>query len=108
MSIRRYFLLSLLLSVLAVGLDMAGMSYYSHGARIRARAITSPGSDRGAAEIEARAYRTRGTFISVFGLMLALSSLFFVVVSARKHEPAWRSVTVALLIFYALLQFALA
>ena len=107
MSIRRYFLLSLLLAVLAIGLDMAGMSQYSHGARIRARAVVSPGSDRSAAEIEAQAYRSRGTFINVLGLMLALSSLWFVVASARKHEPAWRPVIIALLIFYVMLQFAL-
>lgn len=107
MSSRRYFLVSLLLALLAVGLDMASMSQYSHGARIWARAVTSSENDRGAAEIEARGYRSRGTVLSVVGFAFALTSLFFVVVSARKNEPAWRPVTIALLIFYVMLQFAL-
>ena len=66
-----------------------------------------PGNDRGAAEIEAQAYRSRGTVISVVGLIFALASLLSAIASARKHEPAWRSVTFALLIFYVMLQFAL-
>ena len=86
---------------------MASMSQYSHGARIRARAVASPESDRGAAEIAARGYRSRGTVLGVVGFALALVSLLFVVVSARKHESAWRPVVIALLIFYVMLQFAL-
>ena len=107
MNIRRFFLVSLGLAVLAVGLDMAGMSQYSRGARVVARAVVLPESERLAAKMEAQAYRSRGTVISVVGLIFALASLVFVVVSARKHEPAWRSVTFALLIFYVMLQFTL-
>jgi hypothetical protein len=88
-------------------LDMAGMSQYSRGARIIARAVILPESKRVAAKTEAEAYRSRGTVISVVGLAFALASLVFVILSARKHEPAWRSVTFALLIFYVMLQFAL-
>jgi hypothetical protein len=99
MNIRRFFFVSLGLAVLAVGLDMAGMSQYSRGARVIARAVVLPESERMTAKMEAQAYRNRGTVISVVGLAFALASLAFVVVSARKPEPAWRSVTFALLIF---------
>lgn len=107
MSIRRCFLWSLVLAILAVGFDMAAMSQYSRGARAIARAVVLPESERVAAKSQAQIYRERGTIVSVAGLVFALVSLVFVIVSARKHEPAWRSVTVALLTFYVLLQFAL-
>jgi hypothetical protein len=107
MNIRRFFLVSLGLAVLAVGFDMVGMSQYSRGAGVEARAVVLPESDRMAAKMEAQTYRSRGTVISVVGLVFALASLVFVIVSARKHEPAWRSVTFALLGFYVMLQFAL-
>jgi len=107
MHIRRFFLLSLGLAVLAVGFDMAGMLQYSRGARVIARAVMLPESERVAAKAQAQIYRSRGTVISVVGLALALVSLVSVIVSARKHEPAWHSVTFALLIFYVMLQFAL-
>ena len=106
MSIRKYFLLSLLFAVLAVGLEMASMSQRTQGARIRVRAVVSAETDRTAAALTADAYRARGTAISLLGLVLAVSSLLLVVTSARKHEPAWRSITVAWIIFYGMLQFA--
>ena len=107
MHIRRFFLLSLGLAVFAVGFDMAGMSQYGRGAGVIARAVVLPESERAAAKAQAQIYRSRGTVISVVGLAFALASLVSVIVSARKHEPAWRSVTFALLIFYVMLQFAL-
>ena len=107
MNMRRFFLVSLGLAVLAVGFDMAALSQYSRGARVYARAVVLPESERVAAKSEAQTYRSRGTVVSLVGLAFALASLVFVIVSARKHEPAWRSVTVALLVFYVMLQFAL-
>ena len=99
--------MSLGLAVLAIGFDMTAMSQYSRGARVFVRAVVLPESEREVAKSEAQTYRSRGTVISVMGLAFALASLVFVIASARKHEPAWRSVTFALLIFYVMLQFAL-
>jgi hypothetical protein len=107
MQIRRFFLLSLGLAVLAVGFDMTGMSQYSRGGGVIARAVTLPESERAAAKAKAQIYRSRGTVINIVGFAFALASLLFVIVSARKHEPAWRSATIGLLVFYALLQFVL-
>ena len=107
MHIRRYFLWSLMLAIFAVGFDMTAMSQYSRGARVIARSVALPESERIAAKSLAQTCRERGTVVSIVGLSLALTSLGFVIVSARKHEPAWRSVTVALLTFNVLLQFAL-
>src|SRR6478736_3085311 len=107
MNIRRFFLVSLGLAVLAVGSDMVAMSQYSRGARVIARSMILPESERVAAKSEAQSYRSRGTVVSLVGLAFALASVGFVIVSARRHEPAWRSVTFALLFFYVMLQFAL-
>lgn len=107
MSIRRFFIVSLGLAILAVSLDMTAMSQYSRGARVIARAVVLPENERAFAKSEAQTYRSRGTAISIVGLVFAVASLAFVIASARKHEPAWRSVTFALLIFYVMLQFAL-
>jgi tRNA(Ile2) C34 agmatinyltransferase TiaS len=106
MNIRRFFIVSLGLAIIAVGLHVAALSQYGHGARAIARAVTQPESQRAFAKQAARVYRERGSLIAIAGLGFALGSLAFVVVSARRHEPAWRSVTVAFLAFYFLLQFA--
>ena len=106
MNLRRYFIVSLVLAILAVGLDMAGMSQYSHGGREIVPSAFLPTGERVTAKLEAQKYRSRGTFVSVVGLALALVSLVFVIGSSRKHEPAWRSATYALLIFYVWLQFS--
>ncbi len=107
MNLRRFFLVSLGLAVLAVGLDITAMSQYSRGAGVIAQAVSLPEGERVVAKSEAQKYRSRGTIISLVGLAFALVSLIFVIASARKHEPAWRSVTLAVLVFYVLLQFAL-
>jgi len=107
MDIRRFFLVSFGLAVLAVGLDIAAMLQYSRGPRVIARAAVLPESQRVVAKSDAQSYRSRGTVISVVGLAFALASLVFVIASARKHEPAWRSLTFTLLVFYVMLQFAL-
>ena len=86
---------------------MTAMSQYNRGARAVARAIVLPEREREVARSAAHGYRTRGTVISVVGLAFALASLAFVTASARKHEPAWRSITFALLVFYVMLQFAM-
>ena len=107
MNMRRYFIVSLVLAILAVGLDMAARLQYSRGGRVIALSALLPTGERVAAKLEAQKYRSRGTFVSLVGLALALASLVFVIGSLRKGEPAWRSAIYALLIFYVLLQFSL-
>jgi hypothetical protein len=106
---RRFFIISLALALIAVGLHVAALSQYAHAARSIALAITQPESEeseRAVARQTALVYRERGSVIAIMGLGVALASLTLVVLSARGHEPAWRSITVAFLVFYLLLQFA--
>jgi hypothetical protein len=107
MNMRRYFIVSLVLAILAVGLDMAAMLQYSRGGRVIVPSALLPTGERVAAKLEAQKYRSRRTFVSLVGLALALASLVFVIGSSRKGKPAWRSATYVQLIFYVLLQFSL-
>ena len=106
MSIRRFFIASLALAIVAVGLHLTSLSQTSRDSRTIARAVTLSESERVAARVDAQVYFNRGGVIGCIGLVIALASLVFVVVSARKREPAWRSVTFALLFIYVMLQFA--
>src|SRR5438094_9739557 len=104
MSTRRFFLLSLSLAILAVGLHLTAMSQTSRGLRIRA-SVTAPESYRTTARAVASTYSSRGAVLSYIGLCFALASAAFVAVSARKHEPARRVVVFGLLVCYIMLPF---
>jgi hypothetical protein len=107
MSIRRFFFMSLALAVLAVGLHLAALGQFGRGSQTIARAVTLSESERTAARLEAGRYTSRGGVILYVGYAVALSSIGFLIASARKHEPAWRLLTIALLGFYVMLQFVL-
>jgi len=108
MKIPGFFFVSLGLAILAVGAELAGTKHSSIGALAGARAVVLPESERAVAITEAHVYRISGTSFSAIGLAFALASVVFVIVSARMREAAWRSVTMALLIFYAMLHFDMA
>ena len=107
MNIRRFFLISLALVVLAIVAHCAALRDFSRGTSTMARAVTLSASERATARLDADRYSNRGGVILYVGYALALFSVGFVVVSARRHEPAWRSLTISLLIFYGMMQFVL-
>ena len=95
------------LVIIAVGLHLTALSQVSRGLHISARAVTLSESERAAARVEASSYSTRGAVIGYIGFAFALASVGFVIASARRHEPARRSVIVALQVCYVMLQFLL-
>jgi hypothetical protein len=105
MSIRRFFFASLALAVIGVGLHLTALKQYSCGAYAIAQAATLSDSELLAARLDASRLSSRGAVVSSIGLAFAFASVGFVIVSARKHEPAWRSLTLGLLGFYVILQF---
>ena len=107
MSIRKFFLVSLALAAVAVGLQLTALGQFGRGISQRAHAVTVPESERPALKAEANRYSSRGTVIDYVGFAFALSSVGFLVASARRHERAWRSVTFALLLFYLMQRFIL-
>jgi len=100
----KYFLLSAVLAFIAIGLEVAAKSRDSRAIRTLARAVVLPEGERAAAKMQARSFSTQGTIVSLIGVAFALGSLAFIIPSARKHEPARRSVTVVLLVLYLMLQ----
>ena len=104
MGMRTLFLVSLVLAVLAISSHGLALGQFSRGALTLARAVTLPEAKRATARPEADRYTQRGGAFLLAGYALALLSVGFVVASARKHEPARRSLTIGLLTCYALLQ----
>ena len=107
MHVPRCFLYSLGLAVLAIGFQMTALSESGRAAGAIARAVSLPESERVRVKAQAHTHFFRAVVIGVVGLASALTSLVFVIVSARRRERAWRSVTIALLIVYLMLQFTL-
>jgi len=115
MSRRRFFFVSLALAVIAIGLQFTALGQFGHGPeaiareikRASVRGVSLSEQERTALKVEASRYSSRGIVIGCMGLAFALASIGFVVASARRHEPAWRSLTFALLFFYVMLQFML-
>ena len=112
---RRWFIISLALAAVALYLQMSGMSYLSHGSRLRAQAAQTV-AERGTGLTEderseirtetTRSHRT-GMIAQSSGAVLAMTSVGFMITSARRREPAWRSLTFALLFFYVISFFIL-
>ena len=107
MNIRRFFLLSLALAVLALGLQFTAMSQRSHGLHMRVQAITGATPNRMIAKAEADRHSQRAAVLGYIGLAFALASAALGILSARRQEPARRSVVLGTLLAYLLLQFVL-
>src|SRR5437899_12592091 len=100
MSTRKFFLVSLALAAVAVGLHLAALGQFSRGMIHRARAVSVRESERPALRAECSRYLSRGTVIGYVGCAFALSSIEFGVVSVRRKERAWGSVSFALRCIY--------
>lgn len=107
MASRRFFFLSLLLALLAVGLHLTAMSQISRGVQIRAQAVTTPELNRDAARAEAGRYSNRGAVLGYVGPVFVLASVVLAVMSVRRREPARRAVIIGVLVCYAMLQLVL-
>jgi len=107
MSARKFFFISLVLVVLALGFHLTALGQFSSGLQHRARAATVADPNRLYMRAEAHRYYSRGRVAAYLGLASALGSAISFFVSFRRREPAWHSVTFALLIFYVMLHFAL-
>ena len=105
MSIRKFFFVSLALGIVSVSLHLTAMSEISRGVQITARAATVLEPDRGVVRADARRHFSRGAILGDIGLAFALASVGFVATSARKREPARRSMILGLLLCYVLLRF---
>ena len=104
---RRFLVLSLGLAILGLCAHLWAMGYVSRSVHLRARAVTMPEVERVQARADADSQLRRFPVFYYSGLAFAIAAVAFLVVSSRRHEPAWRSVSFALRCFYAMLQVVL-
>jgi hypothetical protein len=103
---RGFYLASLLLVLLAVGLRCGALGSYSQNVQTHARAATVTGEQRKAMYGEADRFTARGSSLALLGFCLALASSICLYVSFRRRERAWSwLVPIALLLLYAGLMF---
>jgi hypothetical protein len=92
MKSRRFFIMSLILAVLALSAQLWAMGFASRSLHMRARAITGPPAQKAQALAEAREHSRQVPFFYSAGWAFALGSVALVVVSTRKREPISRSI----------------
>jgi hypothetical protein len=107
MHTRRFFLFALVAAFFAVVLHVGALNQFSRSMRTRAHAVIVSESERTALRDDARLHSSIGHVIMYSGIVLAVGSVICVVISARRREPALRSVVFGLLACYVLLQFVL-
>jgi hypothetical protein len=103
-----YCIAALVLVVIALGMDFGAKSQFSKSLSLRASSIIVPKDQQEPLKVEASRIAKRGSLLAVLGLVFAFAVLVCLVISFRRHEPArWRSLPVALLIWYVMMQFML-
>ena len=103
-----YCLASLILVVVALCLHFGAKDQASKGVSLRAHTVTVSAEDKQQMEAAGTRFVGTGAIFGLLGLCMAVASLFCLFVSFRRHEPEWRrSVPVALLAVYVLLEFTL-
>ena len=104
----RFCLLSLLLVLLALGVHGSALRDWSRNAQVRAQAVSAAQDQRAAMRAEADSFSRRGSVLYAVGMCLAVAAAASLIASFRRHESArWRSVPVALVVFYVIFQFVL-
>jgi len=96
-----------MLAVAAICVHVLSLGKASKGMKLYARAVVATGSQKESLKMEAKQYANRSGTIALGGLCVGMGSAVCLIVSFKKREPAWRSISCALLVFYALLQFAI-
>src|SRR6266478_6153971 len=107
MSTRRFFFFAVLAAFIAVLLHLTALAQFGCGLAHRARAATATETDRITARADAVHYRLFGSIALFTGVAVAATSVVLAIVSARRREPARRSVVFGLLLCYLFLQLIL-
>ena len=105
---RAFCVASLVLVAFALCVDFGAKGQFSKNIRLRAQSVTVATEQKQQMRAEADRFKSSGNILGVVGLGFAVSSLACLLMSFRRHESAWwRSIPVALLVFYVMLQFML-
>jgi hypothetical protein len=107
MKARFFFILSLVLAVLALSAHLWAMGFASRSLRMRAQAIAGPPTERAQGLAKAKEHSRQFPFFYYAGLGFTVGGVALLAVSSRRREPVSRSIPVGLLVGYVLLQFLL-
>jgi hypothetical protein len=99
---RRFFVISLGLAILGLCAHLFAMIFVSRSVSLHASAITKPVVERMQMKAEADKQLHRFAYVEYPSIAFAISSAVFLVFSVRKREPAWRSITFAVLFVYVM------
>ena len=97
---KKFFIISLALAAMAVSLHLLALQQFGRNTLRRAQAVTATEVEAVALRAEADLYTKRGTVVGYIGFASWAGSIGFVVISARRREPAPRFGVWALLIVY--------
>jgi hypothetical protein len=104
MKARFFFILSLILVVLALSAQLWALGFASRSRDMRARALSAPPAERAQRLAEAREHSRQFPFFYRAGWAFAIGGAACLVASAAQQEPARRSIPGGLLVGYVLLQ----
>ena len=102
MKSRIFLLLSLVSVAVALCAQVGALRQLTRRAIFRAKAVNVVEEQRPALRLEADKLGRIARVLHIAGLVLAASSVAFLIASHRRREPARRSVAVILLVFYCM------
>ncbi|MBI3881386.1 MAG: hypothetical protein HY301_15150 [Verrucomicrobia bacterium] len=103
--VRRFFLISLVTAIVAVGLHVSGLHQFGKGLHIRAKAVTAGEEARAQTTLTSHAHVRIGEGLVLGGYGVAATSIVFFILSGCRHEPVKRSIVFAVLFLYGFIQF---
>jgi hypothetical protein len=107
MKSRAYWAASVLFAIIAIGVHVKALDEATKGMKAFARSITATDEQKAILKAEAKQHENCSLGVALTGFCAAVASTFYLVVSFKRQEPAWRSIPIGLLVFYVLLQFTL-
>jgi len=107
MKLRAYGFASVMLAITAICVHALSLGEASKGMKLYARAVVATESQKEFLKAEAKQYASKSGTFALAGLCVAIGSAVCLIVSFKRHEPARRLISCALLMFYVLLQFAI-
>ena len=108
MKTRAFWIVSLVSALVAICLHLAALGKAGNGVRSISQAMNAnaPEDQRQKLKVEAHQFYKVASNFRFTGIAVAILSVIFLFLSYKKDEQATRSVTIAILAFYLLLQFA--
>lgn len=101
---RKWFIISLLLTISAICFDFVAKGYFSRSVVVLVKSFSVSQADKAQAKAENSELLRKGHIFQYFGVAFAILGFLFWLVSEVRREPVWRTIPFILLVVYFLLQ----